>query len=715
MIGWGDFNWYLRFLLLVSLVTADQCPVPDITNGQFVVDGVKQENFLFGEVVCDKAFLLIGSSSKIKCRQGIWSQRDIPRCSAIGSCPELAQLHNGKNIPVQNSRGSAFVFKCNRGFKRFGVRDTHCNGDNWSHRTNMPICTKNTCNKTGMLDVPYGQGKALMHGAVYKYRCNPGAEMEGEDTVACTGLEWNGSLPHCNVVPSQPSLELIVKGNVVSQVRERDWVLVTCQGRGGNPLPEIGLMLDGKTHATKDFREWSNSFTFIASASDNGKKIECTAANKVGSVSSVTELNVLSSPSGVKISGPGSIKHNSNFTYFCAVEGGNPRPSIRWKVEDVEMSGDEVEERMSRLDVVTGDRERKMTVSCLAENSLGVVSHSLHVDTEYLPQRIMINTPATVIEGEEAAVSCITSQSHPAPKVTWKLEKIGAKHEILEKVSGETTLVLGQEEGGDGGRLYRAGFVIEEGEELSHVQVSCRAVVEGLGEVDSDSMKIIVEKKPVEEVEYSSEYEDIMYNEVEDKNEAGITDLNTGELVAIDDEDSVEEVTEVAVEDEESTTMMMTTLKPSDIEDEYYYDEEEADAVIETDAAGSEEADNFVKLVPVSSEEEEEEIKEEEIKEKEKSKEILWIPIGEDKDITEYQDEFTQKYNMETDADEEEEFLQPANLPEPQPNKDQKSSMMINNPTPVMMTASAHATFNNNFVRFTLTILSTCISLRYFY
>ena len=24
---------------------------------------------------------------------------------------------------------------------RFGVRDTHCNGDSWSHGNNMPICT----------------------------------------------------------------------------------------------------------------------------------------------------------------------------------------------------------------------------------------------------------------------------------------------------------------------------------------------------------------------------------------------------------------------------------------------------------------------------------------------------------------------------------------------------------------------------------------------
>merc|ERR1719495_190980 len=321
-----------------------------------------------------------------------------------------------------------------------------------------------------------------------------------------------------------------------------------------------------------------------------------------------------------------------------------------------------------------------MTVSCLAENSLGVVSRSLHVDSEYLPQRIMINTPALVTEGEEATVSCITSQSHPAPKVTWKLEKIGVKHEILEKVSDERTMVLGEAEDGEGGRLYRAGFVIEEGEELSQVEVSCRAVVEGLGEVNSDSMKIIVEKKPEEEVEFTtSGYEDIMHKELKPKEEAGITDLNTGELITVgnDEGDSVEDVTEAETT---NTTAM-------GIGNEYYYEEDDED----------------------ENEEEEENVKEE------RSKNVLWIPFGEDQDISEYQDEFAPKYNMEREEVNEEEFYKPANLPEPQPNKDQKSSIMISPPSSVVVTGTASSTTSNPLVRIVLTVaLQTFLALKYF-
>merc|ERR1719433_2401345 len=234
---------------------------------------------------------------------------------------------------------------------------------------------------------------------------------------------------------------------------------------------------------------------------------------------------------------------------------------MRWKVNDVSMSGELEEEGLGRPTVLTGEEERKMTVSCVAENSLGVVSRSLHVDTEYLPHRIMINSPASIMEGQEAAVSCLTSQSHPAPRVTWKLEKVGATHEIREKVSGETTLVVGHEGEGDGGRLYRAGFVIEETEDISYVQVSCRAVVEGLGEVDSDIMKIIVEKRPEEEEEEVVEFSTPTYPEIiNNEDRAGITDLNTGEIIVVgdDEEDSessdeyAEDVTNPAVEAEET-------------------------------------------------------------------------------------------------------------------------------------------------------------------
>jgi len=167
-------NWYLRFIFLVvsgvigaRLVSADLCPVPEIANGRILIDGTKEDGFLFGEVLCDTGYHLVGFSKTLKCREGVWSQRVMPMCAG-DRCPDLPHLHNGRNIKVAASDGSAYHFKCNKGYKRYGVRNTHCDGQSWSHGDNTPVCTKNTCDQTGMLDVPYGQGKSLMRGAVYK-------------------------------------------------------------------------------------------------------------------------------------------------------------------------------------------------------------------------------------------------------------------------------------------------------------------------------------------------------------------------------------------------------------------------------------------------------------------------------------------------------------------------------------------------------------------
>ena len=59
--------------------------------------------------------------------------------SVVRGCPTLPEIQNGRSVHVQRSRGSAYRFKCNRGFKRFGEARTHCIGDNWSHAY-MPTC-----------------------------------------------------------------------------------------------------------------------------------------------------------------------------------------------------------------------------------------------------------------------------------------------------------------------------------------------------------------------------------------------------------------------------------------------------------------------------------------------------------------------------------------------------------------------------------------------
>ena len=95
-----------------------------------------------------------------------------------------------------------------------------------------------------------------------------------------------------SVEPNEPELEVIVSGSVVTTVKPGDWVLVTCQARGGHPVPDIGITMDGVPSGSKDFRNFRNSFTFTATEKDDGKKILCTAVNKVGTSAASTILQV---------------------------------------------------------------------------------------------------------------------------------------------------------------------------------------------------------------------------------------------------------------------------------------------------------------------------------------------------------------------------------------------------------------------------------------
>ncbi len=89
-------------------------------------------------------------------------------------------------------------------------------------------------------------------------------------------------------------MEFLVAGQPVEEVRAGDWVLVSCQARGGNPVPDIGLMMDNKPQTSKDFRQFKNTFTFLASEDMDTKNIQCTASNKMGQSKVESILTVLS-------------------------------------------------------------------------------------------------------------------------------------------------------------------------------------------------------------------------------------------------------------------------------------------------------------------------------------------------------------------------------------------------------------------------------------
>ena len=96
------------------------------------------------------------------------------------------------------------------------------------------------------------------------------------------------------VGPSPPKLELLVAGAAVEEVRAGEWVLASCQARGGNPVPDIGLLMAGQPAASKDFRQFKNTFNFQAGEELHGQTIACTASNKISQARAEKVLTVLS-------------------------------------------------------------------------------------------------------------------------------------------------------------------------------------------------------------------------------------------------------------------------------------------------------------------------------------------------------------------------------------------------------------------------------------
>merc|ERR1711892_887872 len=644
---WG--NLPLLTIFFVTFVWADLCPGPVIPNGEVKNENVKNENVFFGEVTCNTGYHLVGASKTIKCRHGVWSQKELPVCSAIGSCPSLPQLPNGRNVPIQGSRGSAYRFKCNRGFKRFGERRTHCIGDRWSHLS-MPTCAKASCEETGMLDIPYGEGRAMLRGAVYKYRCNLGVEMEGSNTLVCDGERWNGTVPDCNVLPGEPRLELIVSGSVVTAVKPGDWVLVTCQAGGGHPVPDIGLTLDGLPAGSKDFRNYRNSFTFTATEEDDGKIIICTAMNKVGSSSASTILYVPAAPITAAISGPETVHHEDAFTYECSVEGGNPEPEISWTVSDhlgetKEMKGQKIGQGLSRMSLKTGSKERMITINCSGENTKGVVSHTKHVHTHYLPKSVKITGPTTALPGDYAHFTCLTTETFPVPALIWKIEKSGEFYEVDETDGDVSSEAL---EDGGAVAYAKTDILIEEGFENALIQ--CVAVVEGQEMVMSEKHKI-----------------DVI---------------------------SIEVPLEISDSTEKGESISKSTEKDSLISEAPYHHYSEE--VISSDYDHEEE--ELVKLITLQ--------KIPDIEEQERSRK-LWIPLEPVEDMDDYQHLFESEHE---EALEETEFLRPSALPEAPMLKQGKEtkSQAVESSVPVSMVYSSSSTILTSSILLVLALpLST--------
>ena len=86
----------------------------------------------------------------------------------------------------------------------------------------------------------------------------------------------------------------------------------------------------------------------------------------------------------MQVTGPLSIQQNKEYEYQCAVGGGKPAPEVAWYVKDSlgnskAVAGDRIEEGVAKMMLRTKDADRKMEITCAAENPSGRASHTIGV------------------------------------------------------------------------------------------------------------------------------------------------------------------------------------------------------------------------------------------------------------------------------------------------------------------------------------------------
>merc|ERR1719228_1845689 len=243
--------------------------------------------------------------------------------------------------------------------------------------------------------------------------------------------------------------------------------------------------------------------------------ILCTAANKVGTATTSTILNIQSPPTNAAISGPQTIQHEDESLYECAVDGGNSAPEITWTIKDhlgntKEVAGEMIDRGLSRMTLRTGTEERMLSINCVGSNNQGIVSHTMHVNTHYLPQTVQITGPTTVKPGQFAHFTCVTTETFPVPALTWKIEKSGDIAEVREIDGDVSTEALE-----DGGVVAFAKIDISIEETMTHGLVQCLASLEGVGKKLSKqhTIDVITLEEPIEKLKEQEIKEDTSADE----------------------------------------------------------------------------------------------------------------------------------------------------------------------------------------------------------
>ena len=89
----------------------------------------------------------------------------------------------------------------------------------------------------------------------------------------------------------------------------------------------------------------------------------------------------------MQVTGPLNIQQDKDYEYQCVVGGGKPVPEVAWYVKDSlgnskAVAGDRIEEGVAKMILRTEDADRRMEITCSAENPSGRASHTIAVNMQ---------------------------------------------------------------------------------------------------------------------------------------------------------------------------------------------------------------------------------------------------------------------------------------------------------------------------------------------
>nr|XP_058948028.1 protein mesh-like [Pocillopora verrucosa] len=169
---------------------------------------VNGTGFLEGSVYgfsCLQGYSLIGEKTLVCSAGGNWNS-SLPSC--LKDCPDLpSSIPNGKGNGTGSVEGSKHHFTCNEGYSLVGQRALHCNNTGaWNG--SVPVCLIDCPRLPSEIKNGEINGTGFVEGSLYKFSCNDGYSIVGQDLLYCTQMgRWNAGVPLClRECPVLPSL-----------------------------------------------------------------------------------------------------------------------------------------------------------------------------------------------------------------------------------------------------------------------------------------------------------------------------------------------------------------------------------------------------------------------------------------------------------------------------------------------------------------------------